>query len=77
MESLEQLYRIGPGPSSSHTLAIKRICECYLSRYPKCELYEVTLYGSLSLTGKGHMTDKVIEKTFYPQKVKIIGGKKE
>ena len=72
MESLKELYRIGPGPSSSHTLAIKRICECYLSRYPKADLYEVTLYGSLSLTGKGHMTDSVIEKTFYPQKVKII-----
>ena len=63
MESLRELYRIGPGPSSSHTLAIKRICEDFLSLHPNTKEYEVDLYGSLSLTGKGHMTDKIIYET--------------
>ena len=63
MESLKELYRIGPGPSSSHTLAIKRICEHFLSLHPNLKEYEIDLYGSLSLTGKGHMTDKIIYET--------------
>ena len=63
MESLKELYRVGPGPSSSHTLAIKRICQYYLERFGKDAPYDVTLYGSLALTGKGHMTDKIVLET--------------
>lgn len=63
MESLRELYRIGPGPSSSHTLAIKRICEYFLCHNHASKDIVVDLYGSLSLTGKGHMTDKIIYET--------------
>lgn len=72
MESLKELYRVGPGPSSSHTLAVRNACLYYLDKYPNAKLYEVTLYGSLSLTGKGHMSDKIIKDTFNEKKVEVI-----
>jgi len=71
MESLKELYRIGPGPSSSHTLAIQNGCLFYLKKYPNFDHYKVVCYGSLALTGKGHGTDKIIEKTFGQDKVEI------
>lgn len=71
MESLKELYRIGPGPSSSHTLGVRNACLYYMGKYNKDE-YTVTLYGSLALTGRGHMSDKIIEDTFKPKKVTII-----
>ena len=71
MESLKELYRIGPGPSSSHTLAVRNACLLYLDKYPNYSKYYVTLCGSLALTGKGHMSDKIIEKVFGVQNVEI------
>ncbi len=71
MESLKELYRIGPGPSSSHTLAVRNACLYYLNLYPDYQKYKVELYGSLALTGKGHMTDKVIEREFGSERVTI------
>lgn len=72
MESLRELYRIGPGPSSSHSLGVRNGCEYYKHKYPDHERYLVELYGSLSLTGKGHMTDKVIYDYFGEDKVEVI-----
>lgn len=72
MESLKELYRIGPGPSSSHTLAVRNACLYYLDKFPNFDEYTVTLYGSLSLTGKGHMSDKIIEDTFVGKKVNVL-----
>ena len=66
MESIKELFKIGVGPSSSHTMGPQRICEHAKSVYGKAVRYEVTLYGSLSLTGKGHLTDYIIEKTLAP-----------
>lgn len=63
MESIRELYKIGVGPSSSHTMGPQKICEKALEKYPQADCYEVTLYGSLALTGKGHLTDAIIEKT--------------
>ena len=60
MESIRELYKIGRGPSSSHTIGPERICKRVLEEYD-ADNYKVTLYGSLSLTGKGHLTDKVIK----------------
>ncbi len=71
MQSLKELYRIGPGPSSSHTLAPKKACEYFLKEFGSLARYEVDLYGSLSLTGKGHFTDKIIENTLSPKPVEI------
>lgn len=58
MESLKELYRIGRGPSSSHTIAPTGAAEIFLKEYPDAFSYRVTLYGSsFPKTGKGHMTD--------------------
>ena len=62
MRSLRELYKIGNGPSSSHTMGPKKACEMVKEKY-NGERYLVKLYGSLSMTGKGHLTDKVIRRT--------------
>lgn len=69
MESLRELYKIGVGPSSSHTMGPQRAAKKVLELYPNAAYFHVDLYGSLSLTGKGHLTDYIIEKTFAPKKV--------
>lgn len=66
MKSLKELYRIGPGPSSSHTLGPQRACLKFKEGLLKVDRYEAHLYGSLSLTGKGHLTDYIIKKTLEP-----------
>ena len=60
MESLKELYRIGKGPSSSHTMGPKFAAELFRGRTPDADAYRVTLYGSLAATGKGHMTDVAV-----------------
>lgn len=60
MKSIKEIYRIGYGPSSSHTMGPRHAAEIFRSRYPEAVSYEVTLYGSLAATGKGHMTDVAI-----------------
>ncbi len=66
MKSLKELYRIGPGPSSSHTLGPQRACLKFKENLEGVTRYEAHLYGSLSLTGKGHLTDYIIKKTLLP-----------
>lgn len=65
MSSLRELYKIGRGPSSSHTIGPERACLRFKEEHP-AEKYRATLYGSLSKTGKGHGTDYVIVQTFLP-----------
>ena len=60
MESLREIFRIGKGPSSSHTMGPQRAAIIFAERHPEAARFEVTLYGSLAATGKGHMTDKAI-----------------
>ena len=60
MKSIKELYRIGNGPSSSHTMGPKRAAEIFLARHPEATSFNVTLYGSLAATGKGHFTDAAI-----------------
>jgi len=62
MDSIRNLYNIGHGPSSSHTMGPERICLEVAKKY-EGDFYEVTLYGSLSFTGKGHMTEQIIKAT--------------
>ena len=66
MQSIQNIYKIGPGPSSSHTFGPMRASQDMLEHYPDADEFKVTLFGSLALTGKGHLTDKIIEKTFFP-----------
>ena len=63
MESLKELYKIGNGPSSSHTIGPKNAAIYMNNTYPYADYFKVYLYGSLAFTGKGHLTDKVIIDT--------------
>lgn len=60
MESIKQIFRIGSGPSSSHTMGPRRAAKLFLERNASASRFEVTLYGSLAATGKGHITDTAI-----------------
>lgn len=71
MQSLRELYRYGMGPSSSHTMGPGRAAEHFRESNPGARRVEVVLYGSLSLTGRGHLTDKAIEGGLSPVPCKI------
>ena len=71
MQSLEELYKIGRGPSSSHTIGPERVCKIFKERYSNSDEFKAVLYGSLALTGKGHGTDEVIIKTLLPIKTVV------
>lgn len=64
MESLRQLYRVGTGPSSSHTMAPRQAALTFLEKHPGAAYYRVTLFGSLAATGRGHLTDKALADVF-------------
>ncbi len=66
MASLRELYKIGSGPSSSHTIGPEKAALSFRERYPEADRFAVTLYGSLAKTGKGHGTDTIIRKSFAP-----------
>ncbi len=62
MKSLKELYKIGKGPSSSHTMGPNKAAKDFAQRHPEAASFEVTLYGSLAATGKGHLTDVAIQE---------------
>lgn len=66
MESLRELYRIGKGPSSSHTMGPQKAAQIFASHNKNAKNFEVTLYGSLAATGRGHMTDVAIDEVLRP-----------
>ena len=66
MKSIKELYRIGTGPSSSHTMGPRKAAQIFLERHPEAAAFQVTLYGSLAATGKGHMTNVAITETLQP-----------
>lgn len=72
MESLKELYKIGRGPSSSHTMGPERAIKILKERYKTTDEFKVTLLGSLASTGKGHGTDEVIKRTAHPLKCNVI-----
>jgi len=72
MESIKKIYRIGQGPSSSHTMGPRKAAEQFKARTPQAASYRVTLYGSLAATGKGHFTDKAILDSLNPRKVELV-----
>lgn len=72
MESISEIFRIGRGPSSSHTMAPHRAAEIFRARTAGAFSYRVTLYGSLAATGRGHMTDVSIKEALAPQPVEFI-----
>lgn len=60
MESIKSIFKIGFGPSSSHTMGPRRAAIQFSTTNPDAASYRVTLYGSLAATGKGHLTDAAI-----------------
>lgn len=71
MQSLKELYKIGMGPSSSHTMGPRKAADAFNRTYPTAESFRAVLYGSLAATGKGHLTDFAIKEAFYPKPVTI------
>lgn len=75
MKTIKEIFRIGIGPSSSHTMGPRKAAELYFERFPDAEGYRVTLYGSLSATGKGHMTDRAVLDVLTEEKTEIVWSK--
>ena len=71
MHSIKTLYKVGNGPSSSHTIGPKVASQFIIDKYKDCDYVKVTLFGSLAFTGKGHLTDYIIEKTFNENNIKV------
>ncbi len=71
MYSIRELFKIGNGPSSSHTIGPKEATKEFKKRYPDCDYVIAKLYGSLALTGKGHLTDYIIVDTMMPIPCKV------
>lgn len=72
MESIKNIYRIGHGPSSSHTMGPRLAAETFKARTPQTHRYRVTLFGSLAATGKGHFTDQTILAAMEPVPTEIV-----
>lgn len=72
MITLKELYRIGYGPSSSHTMGPRKAAILFKEKHPEAVRFEVTLYGSLAATGVGHMTDKAIYSILNQNQTKLI-----
>lgn len=72
MESIKDLFKIGNGPSSSHTMGPALAAKKFMEKNPLADYFEVTLYGSLAATGKGHLTDEIILRTLGRTHTKII-----
>ena len=64
MNSIKTLFKIGNGPSSSHTMGPSYACDYILNKYKHIKKIEVNLFQSLALTGKGHLTDYIIKLKF-------------
>jgi L-serine dehydratase len=64
MESIREIFRIGHGPSSSHTMGPRKAGERFLAKNAEAGSFRITLYGSLAATGKGHLTDVVLKEVF-------------
>lgn len=72
MKTLKELFRIGQGPSSSHTMGPRMAAQQYLIKHPEALHFRVTLYGSLAATGKGHLTDRAILDVLGEDRTEIV-----
>jgi len=77
MQSIREIFKIGYGPSSSHTMGPASAVKIFLQKNPETEKIRVNLYGSLSATGKGHHTDSAIIKTAHPIPADIVWKEEE
>lgn len=72
MESIREIYKIGNGPSSSHTMGPRKAARIFATKNPGAAAYKVTLYGSLAATGVGHLTDKAILEELGADKTSLL-----
>ncbi len=77
MKSIKEIYKIGKGPSSSHTMGPERAAKLFRSQHPEAQGFRVILYGSLSKTGVGHGTDRVLREVLSPLPAEIVFSKKK
>ena len=77
MKSIREIYKIGKGPSSSHTMGPERAAKLFKADHPEADSFRVILYGSLSKTGVGHGTDRVIREVLSPLPTEIIFSMEE
>ena len=77
MKSVKSIYKIGKGPSSSHTMGPFKCITHYVENHPEADSLHVTLYGSLAATGKGHLTDQAVVDAFPQGDVTIEWKPKE
>ncbi|NDV67563.1 L-serine ammonia-lyase [Dysgonomonas sp. 25] len=72
MKSIQDIFKIGFGPSSSHTMGPQKAAKTFSEKNPQADSFRVTLYGSLAATGKGHLTDVAIINTLAPLLTEIV-----
>ena len=72
MKSIREIYKVGKGPSSSHTMGPERAAQFFKDNHPEADAFRVILYGSLSKTGVGHGTDRVIRQVLSPLPTEIV-----
>ena len=77
MKSIREIYKIGKGPSSSHTMGPERAAQYFKKNHPDADGFRVILYGSLSKTGVGHGTDRVLREVLSPLPTEIVFSKEE
>ena len=77
MKSIREIYKIGIGPSSSHTMGPERAAKRFRNEHPEADAFRVILYGSLSKTGVGHGTDRVLREVLSPLPTEIVFSKEE
>ena len=77
MKSIREIFKIGKGPSSSHTMGPERAAKLFKEAYPQADRFKVVLYGSLSKTGVGHGTDRVVRQVLSPVDTEIVFSKEE
>ena len=77
MESLKELYRIGHGPSSSHTMGPVFAAERFRAAFPEADSFQVVLYGSLAKTGRGHLTDAAVKEALAPLPTGVLFNTEE
>ena len=72
MKSIREIYKIGKGPSSSHTMGPERAAQLFKKEHPEADAFRVVLFGSLSKTGVGHGTDRVLREVLSPLPTEIV-----
>lgn len=72
MRSIRDIYKIGKGPSSSHTMGPERAARIFKQEHPDAEKFRVVLFDSLAKTGVGHGTDRVLREVLSPVPTEIV-----